>query len=804
MLGAAFQMDELIADFVAESREMLEALGGEIVAWEANPDDRARLDSIFRFVHTVKGNCGFFEFPRLEALSHAAEDALADVRAGRRQPDGALVSAVLAVIDRIGEMIAAIESGAEMPEGDDGALIEALEPGAEGASVPAATAVAEQSKGAAPRTIRLSVELLDRVMSTVSDMVLARNELARRLRESPTDVPVGGAFERLSTIIAEMRDAITRTRMQRIENLFVALPRMVRDLSAELGKQVLVDIEGGDVELDREMIEMIRDPLTHIIRNAVDHGIEMPAERLKAGKREIGILSVSARQSGNQILIDIHDDGRGIDGARLVENAVAAGTLAKKDAAKLTPREQLALVFEAGLSTAREVTAISGRGVGMDVVRSNVERIGGIVEVDSVPGQGTRMTLRVPLTLTIIPALTVSIGSQHFAIPRAAIVEIVRANGESVTLDRLGGAGVATIRGRRVPEVALADVLGLQSEVPDEERNLVVLRPAGGDVYALAVDRIHDHEELVVKPAAPAVMATGLYAGTTLADDGSPILLFDPAGLAEVGGVRLESQERAARVADGPAQVADKSVEVLLFRGLDGARRALRLAIVDRIEEVPLTAIKHGAGQLRVQLGESILPLAGVNGDLPQISRRKGDEPNEKVRVFRLNDGVNEIGYAFRDVVDLSAIEHDVIPADNPAEVSGVTLIAGEPAELIDAHWLFSNHLGVAARAPSDQPLCRLPSSDPWMQHMLRPIVEAVGYRVVGDDHEGDADLVIATEADAATAKGACKIVLRSDPDAAGEKDDTIYRYDRAGLLMALKAAGPGSGTVKKRAGRSK
>jgi two-component system chemotaxis sensor kinase CheA len=778
-------MDDLIADFVAESREMLEALGGEIVAWEANPDDRSRLDSIFRFVHTVKGNCGFFDFPRLEALSHAAEDALADVRAGRREADGPLVSAVLAVIDRIAEMIGAIDAGGTCPEGDDSALIDALEPGAEGAAAPVVTAVAEQARGAAPRTIRLSVELLDRVMSTVSDMVLARNELARRLREASTDVSVDGAFERLSSIIADMRDAITRTRMQRIENLFVALPRMVRDLSAELGKQVLVDIEGGDVELDREMIEMIRDPLTHMIRNAVDHGIETPAERLKAGKREIGLLSVSARQSGNQILIDIQDDGRGIDGKKLVAKALDVGFIEKEDAAKLSTRDQLALIFEAGLSTAKEVTAISGRGVGMDVVRSNVERIGGIVEVDSKPGEGTRMTLRVPLTLTIIPALTVSIGSQHFAIPRSAIVEIVRANGESVTLDVLGGAGVATIRGVRVPEIALADVLGLRSSVAHEERNLVVLRPAGGDVSALAVDRIHDQEHLVVKPAAPAVMATGLYAGTTLADDGSPILLFDPAGLAEVGGVRLEAQDRTARVAEGPAAAVARSVSVLLFRGLDGARRALRLGVVDRIEEVPVEAIKPGAGQLRVQLGEAILPLAGVNGDLG----------TEKVRVFRLNDGANEIGYAFREVIDLSLIENEVIPADNPAEVSGVTLIGGEPAELVDAHWLFSAHLGVAARSdPAQQPLCRLPGGDPWMQNMLRPIVEAVGYRVVGDEHEGDADLVIASEKDVPWVGAGRTIVLRSDPDCAGDEDASIYRYDRAGLLMALKSATGGRG----------
>jgi len=779
-------MDDLIADFVAECREMLEALGGEIVAWEVQPDDRARLDSIFRFVHTVKGNCGFFEFPRLEALSHAAEDALADCRAGRRTPDGALVSAVLAVIDRISEMVSAIEAGEDMPTGDDNHLIDALAPGAEGATAPVVAAAEAATKAsAAPRTIRLSVELLDRVMSTVSDMVLARNELARRLRESTSDVPVDGAFERLSSIIAEMRDAITRTRMQRIENLFVGLPRMVRDLSAELNKQVLVDIEGGDVELDREMIEMIRDPLTHIIRNAVDHGIEKPAERLKAGKREIGLLAVSARQSGNQILIDIQDDGRGIDGKKLVEKAIANGVVTKDEAAQLSPRDQLALIFEAGLSTAKEVTAISGRGVGMDVVRSNVERIGGIVEVDSKPGEGTRMTLRVPLTLTIIPALTVSIAGQHFAIPRSAIEEIVRANGESVTLEHLGGAGVATIRGRRVPEISLASVLGLESQVGEQDRTLVVLRPAGGDVYALSVDRIHDHEELVVKPAAPAVMATGLYAGTTLADDGSPILLFDPAGIAAVGGVKLEVQERAARIAEGPASSISKATPVLLFRGLDGGRRALRLAVVDRIEEVSSSAVKKTAGQLRVQLGEAILPLAGATAS---------DIGDGKVRLFRLNDGVQEIGYAFAEVIDFATVDRDIIHAERPGEISGVSLVSNEPAELVDAHWLFANN--AAAAAPKkEQLVCLIPDWDPWMQNMLRPMVEAAGYRVIDDAENEKADVVIACLGEELPDNASHKTIwLRAEPEVANTKDFSIYRYDRAGLLTALKTVGAGRG----------
>ncbi|NQZ47605.1 MAG: Hpt domain-containing protein, partial [Erythrobacter sp.] len=334
-------MDDLLADFVAETREMLEASEGEIIAWEADPADRARIDTIFRFVHTVKGNCGFFDFPRLASLSHAAEDALADCRAGRREPDSDLVSAVLAIIDRIVQMVDAIEADEPFPEGGDEALIAALDQGAQAptgegssfdhefftdASAPSdglasdtgepgesAPKTAKPDAPAALRTIRLPVDLLDRVMSGVSDMVLARNDLAHRLRQAGTQPTIDGPFERLTTILSDVRDAITRMRMQRIETLFAALPRLARDLSNELGKQVMIDLEGGDVELDREMIEMIRDPLTHIIRNAIDHGFEIPAQRLAQGKREIGLLSIAARQAGNTISIVVSDDGRGLD-----------------------------------------------------------------------------------------------------------------------------------------------------------------------------------------------------------------------------------------------------------------------------------------------------------------------------------------------------------------------------------------------------------------------------------------------------------------------------------------------------------
>jgi len=268
--------------------------------------------------------------------------------------------------------------------------------------------------------------------------------------------------------------------------------------------------------------------------------------------------------------------------------------------------------------------------------------------------------------------------------------------------------------------------------------------------------------------------------------------LFDPAGVAEVGGVRLETQERTARVAESGTASVQRDSSVLLFRGLDGERRALRLAVVDRIEEVDRKTIRKAAGQLRVQLGDTILPLAGVE---------TLDKGEDKVRVFRLNDGAHEIGYAFREVIDLMAMDQELILAENPGAVSGVTLIGGEPAELIDAHWLFATHLGATAR-PKTQPVCQLPSDDPWMQNMLRPIVEAAGYLVIGEEDELIPDLVIASDGKPVqAAESAQTIILRSDPE--GEDGESIYRYDRAGLLMALKAAGAG-GATKKQAGRRK
>jgi two-component system chemotaxis sensor kinase CheA len=767
-------MNDLINDFIAETRDMAQALSGAIVAWEAAPQDRDRLDEIFRFVHTVKGNCGFFDLARLEALSHAAEDALADVRAGKRVADTRLVNAVLAIIDRIGELVLALETGESLASEDDEPLIAALSEEAPATIVAEVMPSPEMEGKKALRSIRLSVDLLDRMMSGVSDAVLARNELARRLRDAPRDVAVEAAFERVSACIAEIRDGITRTRMQRIDALFSGLPRLVRDLSAELGKQVRLEADGGDVELDREMLEMIRDPLTHMVRNAIDHGIENAEQRTAAGKSSFGTLKVSARQAGNQILIEIADDGRGIDGEALVRKARGAGLITAEQAEKLTPAQKIALVFLPSLSTAQEVTAISGRGVGMDVVRANIERIGGVVDIDSRLNQGVRLIIRVPLTLTIIPALTVSAGRQVFAVPRSAIDEILRIG--PVTIEQIGEAEVATVRGRRVPLIGLATLLGIESDAPRDQGRLVLLKPAGGEVYALAVDAVHDHEELVVKPAAPAVMVAGLYAGTTLADDGSPILLLDPSGIAKRAGVDFTESEinRALLAATAEAE-AVRETSLLLFRTLEGARRAVPVSLVERIEDVPCAAIAHSAGRLRISIGERILPLAGCDG-----------VPSEgKLRILRLTDGASEIAYGFAEVIDIRALRLESQPAAAPGEVGGVALIDGEQVELIDPHWLFATHVGHEA-GDGEQPVCALPEGDPWIDAMLRPLVESLGYRIIAAREGVSADILILSEDSGAEAPVAAGQVvrLRSRLEPAGE--DSIYRYDRAALIGAL------------------
>lgn len=788
-------MDDLLADFIAETREMLEATGGELVAWEADPADRARLDAVFRFVHTVKGNCGFFDFPRLAALSHAAEDALADLRAGRREASAALVSAVLAIIDRIAAMVDAIEAGRDFDANDDAVLIAALgveEGEAELVHDPAPLLpeqmLAKRGEPAptltAPRTIRLPVELLDRVMSGVSDMVLARNDLAHRLRAAGTQPTIDGPFERLTAILSDVRDAITRMRMQRIETLFGALPRLVRDLSAELGKQVLIDLEGGNVELDREMIETIRDPVTHLIRNAIDHGIEPPQARLAAGKREMGLLTLSAHQSGNTIAIVVSDDGRGLDEEKIAAKALATGLISPAERTAMSREKVLQLIFEPGFSTAEQVSNVSGRGVGLDVVRQNLEKVGGSIAVSSQPGVGTLFTLQIPLTLSIIAGLTVEVAGQRLAMPQGYVEEIVEATAEALDYARMGDTALVTFRGERVPCLLLADVLGLPA--PDMGRGihtLALLRLASGDLFALAVERIHSHGDLVVKPLAPAVMKCGLYAGSALLDDGQPVLLLDVTRIAAEYKLLSDTRARAASQFAGEAVAGQrKASRAMLFTALDGRRAAIRLELVQRIETIPTGAVDVSGTRVRAVIDGVILPLVGLAEGVPA---------RPKLRLLRLSDGQSELLHAVRDVEDAVELPRSLTPVTEDPLVEGLMLFEGQPVAVLDGHELFARH-GEAPQLAA-RPLCRLPDSD-WARTILAPLVEAAGYEIAQDEGQPEEMVTILTEDiyEVASHLGSLPpgqiIRLRDHPDAP-EGTGSIYRYDREGLLKALHEA---------------
>jgi two-component system chemotaxis sensor kinase CheA len=760
-------MDDLLQEFITETRETLEALSGQIVAWESNPSDSQRLDAIFRFVHTVKGSCGFLDLPRLARLSHAAEDVLAAVRDGERMPDTHLVSAVLAIVDRIGEIVEAIDAGLSLDDSGEELLIAALAEGADLAA-PVSAPLAQRQPA---RSVRLNVDLLDRMMSGMSDMVLARNELARRLREDNPDPTVEAALERLSLTVAEMRDTVTRTRMQRVDALFSALPRMVRDTAAGLGKAVTLAIEGSDVELDREMIEMMRDPLAHMVRNAIDHGLETPAERLKAGKRENGRLTVSARQSGNQIIIEIADDGRGIDVDRLIAKLAAAGR-PERELRALSSKAKLDLIFQPGLSTRDEVTAISGRGVGMDVVRANIEQIGGRVEIDNMLGRGLRLSIHVPLTLSIISTIGVGVGQQRFAISRQAIEEIVTVRGQQIRIDMLGDTPAATVRERRMPLIDLGGLLGFEQE-QTAPTMLVIIGMVGGS-YALAVDAVLDHEELVIKPAAPAVMATGIYAGQTLPDSGMPMLLLDCAGIAAVAGLEFSRAEPAdEEESEAPAE----RPTALLFDDLDGIRRLVPLSVIDRIEPVPTDHIRFAAGRLRLSIDGRIVPMAAM----AEIGG------HHDVSVLRLRDGSTEIAYAIAEALDIVTVPDGMVPAREPGPVVGVVAIDGEQIEMLDVHWLFATYGDVPVG--DVPPLCLIEGTElAWMTTFLKPALEAAGYQVATSLPAGESAAVVLTM-DPAPSHGAIDgtvVRLRHDRPVQGADDCSIYRYDRPGLLAAL------------------
>lgn len=785
-------MDDLLQEFISETQETLEALAGEVVAWEADPADADRLDAIFRFFHTVKGSCGFLNLPRFERLSHAAEDVLSDIRAGKRVADPTTVSAVLALMDRIGELTEAVAVGSALPNENDDFLISALH--AESltgvAKPPVATApalVRQSGMKSGPRTIRLPLTLIDQLMNGVSDMVLVRNELSRKLRERSADPELDNVFERLSTCVADMRDVISKTRMQRIDRLFTAIPRMVRDLGRDLGKSIDLRLEGGDVEMDREMVEMVVDPLTHIVRNSIDHGIETPECRRMAGKPESGKLRVEARQAGNQIVIVVSDDGAGIDTARLVEKAIADGRLTPDVAARMSENERLDLIFHPGLSTAARVTAISGRGVGMDVVRANVERIGGVIALDNQPGQGLCITLRVPLTLTIIPGLVVRAGGMHFAIPRAAVVEILHDNNDTLQISEIAGAKIATIRGIRHSMIDLEPVLGMAMVAQSGPRAIMVVRSGTGAPYAMGVAAVDNHEELVIRPASPLVMATGVYAGMTLPDNGKPMLLLDAAGLANAAGLPNMLDVRAAISIEDEAPAGVEMVAALRFEELSGERRLLKLSVIERVEDLDAKLFGRSGNRAFVRLEDGLVPV--VNG--------ASEFARDTVCALRLRDDEREICYPVAAVMDI--VQMPLVPdmITMHGLLSGVTVIEGEHLEVLNPFALFAS-LPDEILVERSRGRCLLADGDDgWTREILAPLLRQAGQEVVlGLPHDAvidPSDIVFCSgsatlqEAGIVAEMSGCRIVqLRPSPRSSGPQDTSIYRYDQDALMAAI------------------
>jgi two-component system chemotaxis sensor kinase CheA len=820
----AKRMDEILGEFIAETLETLEVLSGEVVAWEANPTDSSRLDAFFRFFHTVKGSCGFLNLPRFERLAHAAEDVLAAIRRGERGADPETVTAVLAIMDRIGALSRGIADGEEaiIAEAEDDALLDALSApaaapaakskqkavvshAAEIAAAPAIVlpqdiGVAEPAgfgngeagartpgRDRAPRTIRLPLALIDQLMNGISDMVLARNDLARKMRDRGADTELESSFERLSANVADLRDMISKTRMQRVDRLYAAIPRMVRDLSRDLGKKVHLDLDGGDVEMDREMIEMVVDPLTHIVRNALDHGIEPPADRAAAGKSEGGTLRIVARQSGNQIVIEIADDGRGINRAALVDKALAVGLLAPTEAATLTDEQKLQLIFHPGLSTAAKVTSVSGRGVGMDVVRANIEQIGGVIGIESTVGRGTTFTMRVPLTLTIIPGLIVRTGSHYYAMPRGNVIELLHQNSNMVTVEEIGGARIATIRGEAYSLIDIEDVLNLpRNEDHRGPRTLMVIRSSLGQPYVLGVEQVESNEELVIRPASPLVTAAGVYAGMTLPDNGQPMLLLDAAGIAQSARLPLhESRQPFASGKGAQAGQREQTVQALVYAERGGTRRLIPLAIVDRVEDLEPEQIAHSDGRAFARIDGRLLPALNAEAI-----------GGEAIKSLRLHAGREVISYLIGDVLDIIEVSPRLDVTLNAGRVAGLVMVGNSQLEMIDPFALFAE----AARGGSAEPAakvgprpihCRISDvHDPWLTGILAPLLSQAGHEVsFGVENEGGAipDIILTSGGDGADAADDIPVLTLSDsPQADTEGGNAIYRYDRDRIMATI------------------
>jgi len=523
----------------------------------------------------------------------------------------------------------------------------------------------------------VDVALLNRMMNLVGELVLTRNQV---LQATAADPNMTLLSRRLDMVTADLRESVMKARMQPVSNVFSKMPRLVRDLTHALGRRARLQMEGQETELDKSLLEAIKDPLTHAVRNALDHGIEPPAKREAAGKDPEGTLTLRAAQEGSHVVIEVSDDGAGMAVDKIRSKAIERGLLSAERAAQLGERDLLQLVFLPGFSTAVAVTNVSGRGVGMDVVRTNVEKIGGKVEIDSRPGKGATLRMRIPLTLAIIPALIVRSISQSFALPQGALSELVHIPPEraATAIEWMEGAPLYRLRGRLLPLVFLDRLLmpGRECKLFTDRDNFIAVLDADGRRFGLVVDSLADPEEIVVKPLNAVLKDIGLFSGATVLGNADLALILDPGSIAIKTGVTMSSKEEAAQAVEDESDAA--RMRFLLVE-VGGRQAAVPLADVLRIEQLPLSRIEYIGYRPVLNFEGQLLPVEDSGGILAAAQA----DPEAQVVVVVCRDGNRHVGIAVSHVLDVTS-GGNLVEAGTGARTEGVTLLKDRVTSVVD------------------------------------------------------------------------------------------------------------------------
>ncbi len=578
------------------------------------------------------------------------------------------------------------------------------------------------------QTIRVNVELLEDLMNMVSELVLTRNQLLQILRRTG-DSEFAVPLQRLSQCTTELQEGVMKTRMQPIGNAWAKLPRIIRDLSVELGKKIDLQMVGADTELDRQVLELIKDPLTHMVRNSADHGIEMPADRLAAGKPETGVIRLNAYHEGGHIIVEVTDDGAGLNVARIKKKILANGLASEAELTEMSDQQVQKFIFHPGFSTAEKVTNVSGRGVGMDVVRSNIEKIGGTIDLKSTEGQGTSFIIKIPLTLAIVAALIVKCGSERFAIPQISVLELVRVSAESDhRIEHINATPVLRLRDHLLPLINLHDVLQLPRENQNGEEFIVVTQ-VGTFTFGIVVDQVYDTEEIVVKPVAPILRDLTVYSGNTILGDGSVIMILDPNGIAAQTADVMSDTERRAEADVRATHLETEREAMLVFRAGSRTPRAVPLSLVARLEELPVETVEYSDGEPVVQYRDQLMPLAIMDGC------RLKDEGRQPVIVFTDHD--RSMGLAVDEIIDIVEDKVEIELLSDVKGIVGTAVIAGRATEIVDVshfmsrcfgEWVSSSGRRSSARDATRQVLMVDDSS--FFRNMLKPLLTAAGYAV--------------------------------------------------------------------------